>query len=120
MICTASRLLALIGLLFTISQEALAKEATGISNYHPSHFVENADSPFFYSIGKQLKYGSSIDELAPPLFEGSWRNGDLVAVYPSPDNKKAAIVSNRKMYITEAGRPPLLVLNNVDHYDPKK
>ena len=113
-------LLVLLGVLFFISQDGLAKEAVGISNYQPAHFVESAETPFFYSIGKQIKYGSSIDALAPSLFKGSWLNGDLVAVYPSPDNQKAAIVSNRKLYVIETGKPPLLALENVDHYKTKK
>jgi hypothetical protein len=120
MIFSASKFLTLIGMLFAIAQGAIAKEAFGISNYDPSNFVENAESPFFYSIGKHLKYGSNIDETAPDLFEGSWLNGDLVKVYPSPDNQTVAIVSSRKLYIARVGRAPLLALENVDHYDPKK
>jgi hypothetical protein len=119
MIFASSRLLAFVAMLLAISQGVLAEEAIGISNYNPSQFIESAESPFFYSIGKRLKYGSSIDESAPVLFEGSWPNGDI-EVYPSPDNQKAAIVSNRKLYIAEVGRPPLLALENVDHYDPKR
>jgi len=92
----------------------------GISNYEPSNFVESAEFPFFYSIGKHLKYGSKIDESAPDLFEGSWLNGDLLKVYPSPDNQAVAIVSNRKLYIAKVGRVPFLALENVDHYAPKK
>ena len=120
MIFALTRLLTLVGALFALAQVAIANEAYGISNYRPSDFVEIADSPFFYSIGKQLKYGPGIDEAAPSLFEGSWLNGDLVKVYPSPDNQKAAIVSNRKLYLVKAGEAPLLALENVDHYDPKK
>lgn len=120
MIFAASKLLTLVVMLLAISQCVSANETTGIVNYRPSQFVEYAESPFFYSIGKQLKYGSSINESAPSLFEGSWLNGDLVRVYPSPDNQKAAIVSNRKLYIARIGKPSLLVLENVDHYDPTK
>lgn len=101
-------------------QNVFANESIGISNYHPSQFVERAETPFFYSIGKQLKYGLNIDETAPSLFEESWFNGDLVRVYPSPDNQKVAIVSNRKLYIARLGRQPLLALENVDHYSPDK
>jgi hypothetical protein len=119
MIFALTRLLALVGALFAVAQGAIANEAYGISNYRPLDFVEIADSPFFYSIGNQLKYGSRIDESAPSLFEVSWLNGKLVKVYPSPDNQKAAIVSNRNLYIVKAGRAPLLALENVDHYGPK-
>ncbi|MDD5471520.1 MAG: hypothetical protein PHP05_06360 [Sideroxydans sp.] len=113
-----TRLLILAAAIFSITQDAVAQEAYGISNYHPSDFVESAASPFFYSIGKQLKYGTGINESAPSLFEGSWLNGKLVAVYPSPDNQKAAIVSNRRLYIARVGEAPLLALENVDHYNP--
>jgi hypothetical protein len=120
MIFAASRFITLVGVLFAISQGVLAKEAIGISKYHPSHFVERAEFPFFYSIGKRLKYGLSIDESAPALFEGSWINGDLIGVYPSPDNQKAAVISNRKLYIAQVGKPTSLALENVDHYAPKR
>lgn len=120
MIFALTRLLTLVGALFALAQGAIANEAYGISNYHPSDFVETANSPFFYSIGKQLKYGSSIDESAPALFKGAWLNGELVKVYPSPDNQKVAIVSNRKLYIARAGEAPLLALENVEHYNLKQ
>jgi hypothetical protein len=120
MIFAASKFFTLVGMLFAMAQSVLAKEGVGISNYDPSHFVESAESPFFYSIGKHLKYGSKIDESAPDLFKGTWLNGELVKVYPSPDNQTVAIVSNRKLYIARVGRAPLLALENVDHYDPKK
>lgn len=116
---SASRSLAFVVALLSLAQQVLADGAIGISNYRPSQFVEAAASPFFYSVGKQLKYGTSIDESAPALFEGSWLNGDLARVYPSPDNQKAAIVSNRKLYLAQVGKPPLLLLENVDHYAPK-
>lgn len=112
--------LPLIGLLLVFSPSVIAKESIWISDYHPSQFIERAESPFFYSIGKRLKYGSSIDESAPTLFEGSWLNGDIVSVYVSPDNQKAAVISNRKLYIARAGRAALLALANVDNYEPKK
>lgn len=113
------RLLTIVGMVLAIPQGILAEEPLGISNYQPSQFIENADSPFFYSIGKRVKYGSRIDESAPALFEGSWLNGDIINVYPSPDNQKAAIVSNGRLYIVETWKPLLLVLENVGSYDPK-
>lgn len=115
----AAKLLTIIVILLAVTQCVSANDTTGIVNYRPSEFVENAESPFFYSIRNQLKYGSSIDESAPSLFEGG-PNDDLIIVYPSPDNQKAAIVSNRKLYIARVGKPSLLVLENVDHYAPTK
>ena len=107
-------------MLFAISHGLLAKADIAIENYRPTKFIERAESPFFYSIGKRLKFGSSIDASAPALFEGAWLNGDIVTAYASPDNQKIAIVSNRKLYIARVGRPPLLVLENVDHYGAKQ
>lgn len=89
-----------------------------IVDYHPSQFVERAEQPFFYSIGKQLKYGWSIDQAAPALFEGARFDGDIVAVYPSPDNRKAAVVSNAKLYLVRIGKPAVQLLDKVDHYAP--
>lgn len=104
----------------TVSSSAFAKESDGMTAYRPSQFAERAETPFFYSVGKQLKYGFAIDAASPSLFEGAWLQGDLTAVYPSPDNSKAAVVSGRKLYIARAGSAPMVVLDNVDYYSPEK
>lgn len=104
----------------TVSSSACAKEPNGIVGYRPSQFAERAETPFFYSVGKQLKYGFAIDKASPSLFEGAWLQGGLTEVYTSPDNSKAAVVSGQKLYIVRVGSPPMVVLDNVDHYSPKK
>lgn len=119
MISTSRALLTLLVAL-TVASNAFAKEPDGIATERPSQFAERAETPFFYAIGKRLMYGFAIDAASPALFEGAWLQGDLTAVYPSPDNSKAAVVSGRKLYIVRAGSAPLAVLDNLDYYDPEK
>lgn len=93
-----------------------AKELFGIIDYKPTPYVEVADEPFFYSIGKTLRYGVSISESTPVLFSGTFFGDDLKLVYDSPDHKKAAIVYGGNLYIAEATKPARLLLKNVDNY----
>jgi hypothetical protein len=39
--------------------DTVARDFFGIIDYKPSSFTEVADEPFFYSIGKKLRYGLS-------------------------------------------------------------
>jgi len=94
------------------------KMSNGIVNYRPASFTEIPSSePFFFSIGKKLKFGNTISEDAPTVFEGEFMYGNskdgLTWVFVSPDQKKAAITSKGKLYLAEAGKPTILVLNNV-------
>ena len=114
------RVIAVALFLIAASQHVVGKEYFGILNYSPSKFLEKAESSFFYSIGNQLKYGMSVDETAPALFEGKYFGGNFVAVFPSPDNKKVALVSNKKLYVVGIGISPQLVLDHVVSYDPKE
>ena len=85
--------------------------AGGIVVYKPSEFTEQASAPFFFSIGKQLKYGTAISEAAPTVLEGKLVGGELRAVYPSPDQTKAAAVTGGKLYLVEPGKPPRILLD---------
>src|SRR5256885_12345634 len=64
--------------------------AGGIVDYKPSEFTGQASKPFFFSIGEKLKYGTAISEEVPTLLERQPFGGELKAVYPSPDQRKAA------------------------------
>lgn len=95
--------------------QSYGKELVGILNYSPSFFTEQVETPFFFSIGKRLKYGKMISEEAPTLFEGKMFNGDITAVFPSPDNKKAAIVSGGSLYLAQVGKETMLLLSKIDN-----
>lgn len=85
--------------------------AGGIVDYKPSEFTEQASEPFFFSIGEKLKYGTAISEEVPTLLEGKRFGGELRAVYPSPDQTKAAAVTGGKLYLVEPGKPPRILLD---------
>jgi hypothetical protein len=97
---------------------AVAGEFFGIVEYKPSSFVERATTPFFYSIGKQLKFGDSISESAPAIFQGKFTESRL-EVFPSPDQKKATVVSGGNLYLVEAGKPAQLLLEKVSNDEPR-
>ncbi len=115
-------------LLALLPVASFAKDFFGINNYQPQAFSEQVSKPFFYSIGNKLKFGNSIDENAPALFEDpsffqdsiilitrvgedSLSNGR--SVFPSPDGQKAAVYIRGKLYIVEADKPAMLLLENV-------
>jgi hypothetical protein len=85
--------------------------AGGIVDYKPSEFTERASEPFFFSIGKKLKYGTAISEDVPTLLQGKLFGGELRAVYPSPDQTKAAVITGGKLYFVEFGKPPRILLD---------
>lgn len=94
--------------------DATAGKFFGIIDYAPSSFMELADEPFFYSIGKTLRYGRTISDSSPVLFKGSflWRDRDLMEVYVSPDNKKAAVFYGNNLYLAKTTGPAFLLLSN--------
>jgi hypothetical protein len=75
----------------------------------PGDFREMAAAPFFFSIGRQLKHGTSIDENAPTLFTAE-KTVDYV--FTAPDQQKAAVVSGQTLYLVEPGKPPVRLLEN--------
>ncbi|XOB63722.1 hypothetical protein ACMC56_07880 [Campylobacterota bacterium DY0563] len=105
--------LSILLLLLPLIAEAKKLE---IIDYKPSKYTEFADEPFFYSIGRTLRYGKTISEKDPILFKGDFFGGKLQAVYPSPDNKKAVVLTKKKLYLVTLTKPPKLILNNVDSY----
>jgi len=88
------------------SKASIIPEAPRIVDYKPSAFTEQPTSPFFFRIGDKLKFGSVISEDAPSLFEGKFSY-----VHVSPDQKKAAIVGEGNLYLAEAGKPIVTLLN---------
>jgi hypothetical protein len=85
--------------------------AGGIVVYKPSEFTEQASAPFFFSVGEKLKYGTAISEEVPTVLERQLFGGELRAVYPSPDQTKAAAVTGGKLYLVEPGKPPGILLD---------
>ncbi|MDR2113449.1 MAG: hypothetical protein LBQ62_10185 [Candidatus Accumulibacter sp.] len=62
----------------------------------PGDFQEMAETPFFFSIGRQLKHGKRIDENAPTIFAAE---KTLDYVFAAPDQQKAAVVSGQTLYL---------------------
>jgi hypothetical protein len=78
----------------------------------PGDFIEVAETPFFFSIGRQLKHGKSIDANAPTFFTAE---KTLDYVFAAPDQQKAAVVSSRTLYLAQAqaDKLPARLLENV-------
>lgn len=85
-----------------------AEDRFGILDYQPSTFVEQSTEPFFFSIGDELRFGHSISKAPSIIFKG-----EINAVYPSPDGKRAAIASDAKLYLVEYGQSPKLLLTTL-------
>ena len=62
---------------------------SNIVNFHPADFRAKAASPFFHSIGAELKNSDEIHPNAPALLRG--KIGNFLV---SPDNTKIAVVAN--------------------------
>ena len=105
--------------LFVASFSANGKDYFGIVDYAPSRFIEESQAPFFYSIGKQLKYGTSIDVTSSTVFEVKPIQAELDTVLPSPDGNKALVVSDDMLYLVQIGRPTIRLLDRVGHYSSK-
>ena len=90
-----------------------------IVNYQPSSFVARGDTNFFYSIGDELKYSDQIDPNAPTIF-----NGNIQHLFVSPDNKKAAIITDNELIILSSDgrfkRQVTPVESGCDYSDNKK
>jgi hypothetical protein len=86
--------------------------------FNPASFDAKANSLFFYSIGKELKYSDSIDPLMPTLMHGSITN-----FLVSPDGHRIAVVAKGQLEIVDAlaqGDPVQKVapVDSISH-DPK-
>ena len=101
--------------LLLFSPQAEAKKLE-IIDYKPSKYTEFTNEPFFYSIGRTLRYGKTISEKSRILFKGDFFGGKLRAVYPSPDNKKVVVWTKNKVFLITLTKPAKLILKNVDNY----
>jgi hypothetical protein len=91
---------------------------SNIVGFNPASFDAKANSLFFYSIGKELKYSDSIDPLMPTLMHGSITN-----FLVSPDGHRIAVVAKGQLEIVDAlaqGDPVQKVapVDSISH-DPK-
>jgi len=95
----------------------------GILNYKPSKFTEQMEKPFFYSIDNTLRYGNTISKESSILFKANFGDKSLKAaqVLVSPDNTKAAVISDHKLYVVYANpqKPSKFILEHSFNYDPK-
>lgn len=82
---------------------------SAILDFHPTEFRAQAASPFFYSIGDQLKYFDEIDPNAPTLLQGKF--GEYLV---SPDQTKIAIVRNGELVVVDGQGSFLRVVTPVD------
>lgn len=96
----------------TCPTNAVAKQFFGILNYKPAEYVESVSEPFFYSIGKTLRYDRTINDTSPVVFKGSFFGDELREVFVSPDNNKAAVLYGDKLYLARAAGPALLLLSD--------
>jgi hypothetical protein len=103
-------------LLLAVIAGACSHDFFGIIEYKPSTFVESTEKPFFFSIGRRVKFGSFIGESAPTVFEVGFFSGKIDAVYPSPDVTRAVIVSGGRLYVAEPGKAARLILEPVADY----
>lgn len=84
-----------------------------VLNYKPNDFKFSLDKPFFYSIDNTLRYGKTIEKKNPILFEEDFQNKKHY-VYISPDNKKAALAIDKKLWLITLNKSPKLLLEDVN------
>jgi hypothetical protein len=94
---------------------ALALTLTGCATLGPVNapdtFHETAASPFFFSIGKQLKYEQSIDQNVPTLLNFTTMPDEgMEQVFPSPDHKKAVVMDAGTLYLAQPDQAPIPLL----------
>lgn len=80
-----------------------------IVDFHPSNFQAKADTPFFYSIGDQLKNSDEVAPEAPTLMHGQIKNFVV-----SPDNTKIAVVANGLLFVVARTEPLVRKVVSVD------
>ena len=68
-----------------------------VIDFRPTSFEEKTDSPFFYSIGDELKFSTRIDIDSPTIYRGK-----ITRLLVSPDNTKALLVSDGRLIIADA------------------
>jgi hypothetical protein len=92
---------------------AWARDFFGIVDYRPSTFIEKPAARFFFSIGDKLRFGNVIAEDGPILFAAKPSDKGIWAVYVSPNEMKAAVVSGANLYLVEPGQVPVRLLGEV-------
>lgn len=88
-------------------------EYFGITPYEPTKFTYNAESPFFYSIGEEVRFGRSVDATSPTLFDAKAYSTPLHNLFPSPDGQTAAIFSGDKLFLTDSNGETHLILGKI-------
>jgi hypothetical protein len=71
-----------------------------IVDFHPTNFEAKADTPFFYSIGDELKHSDELEPQAMTLLKGQIEN-----FLVSPDGSMIAVVANGRLSIVTAENP---------------
>jgi hypothetical protein len=69
-------------------------KSSDIVDFHATNFVAKAETPFFYSIGDDLKRSDEIDPQAPTLL-----HGPITDFLVSPDSMKMAVVVDHQLVI---------------------
>jgi hypothetical protein len=84
----------LIDLVWTVAtSDSRPPEIVGFA---PVQFREEAAEPFFYSIGRELRYGTAVDPAAETI--GS---ADPWTVYPAPDGRHAVAVNDGRLFLVD-------------------
>jgi hypothetical protein len=89
---------------------------SNIVDFRPSRFEARAARPFFYSIGRDLKYGDHIDTASPTLL-----HGEISDFLVSPNGDEIAVVANGWLTIVGSNGTSLRRVAHVDtiYREPK-
>jgi hypothetical protein len=82
-------------------------------DFRPSTFTEQPTAPFFYSVGRKIRFGSALADSGPVLLEAKLEDEVATAVYVSPDQGKAIVASPGELYLLEPGKPAVVLLKDV-------
>ena len=102
-------LIAAAAYMFFFSRFLSGGKPSTIAHFTPVSFEARASSPFFYSIGSELKFSDEIDQKAPTLVSGSIKNF-LVA----PNGVLIAVVVNGELVIVDSEKQAARVVTRVD------
>jgi hypothetical protein len=78
----------------------------------PGVFHESAETPFFFSIDRNLHHGKSLNQDAPVLFTFTG-GGVKTRVLPAPDQQKAVILDGDTLYLARPGKPTMSLLTKI-------
>jgi len=101
------------------SKFALGGEHHGIIEYHPVEFTEQFSTPVFYTVGYDLKFGTSIEQSGRTIYRFSSRRPEGMHSRPmpimevSPDANKIIIYDQEKLLIAEANGKVFDVYKNI-------